>query len=112
MGAHVLVLGVAYKNDIDDVRESPALLIIEQLRKKGADVADHDPHVPDLAGEIEGEMRSVVLDEGELSRADCVVVVTAHSSYDWAWVAEHAHLVVDTRNALSGCRGKARVIGL
>jgi len=112
MGARVLVLGVAYKNDIDDVRESPALLIIEQLRKKGADVAYHDPHIPDLAGEIEGELKSVVLDEDELARADCAVVVTAHSSYNWAWVAEHARLVVDTRNALAGCRGKARIIGL
>ena len=72
----------------------------------------NDPHVPDLVGEIEGELKSVPLDAEELERADCAVVVTAHSSYDWAWVAEHAHLVVDTRNALSGCRGKARVIGL
>ena len=112
MGARVLVLGVAYKSDIDDVRESPALLIIEQLRKKGADVAYHDPHIPDLVGDIETEMRSVVLDESELSMADCAVVVTAHSSYDWAWIAEHAQLIVDTRNALAGYRGKAQVIGL
>ena len=103
MGARVSVPAVACKNDIDDVRESPALLIIEQLRKKRADVFYHDAHIPDLAGEIEGEMRSVVLDEDELTRADCAVVVTAHSNYDWSWVTGHSHLVVDTRNALAGC---------
>ena len=112
MGARVLVLGVAYKSDIDDVRESPALLIIEQLRKKGADVVYNDPHIPDLSGEIEGDLRSVALNEEELARTDCVVVVTAHSAYDWGWIAEYANLVVDTRNALVGSGGKARVIGL
>ncbi len=112
MGSRVLVLGVAYKADIDDVRESPALLIIEQLRKKGADVVYHDPHVPDLAEEIEGELRSVELTEAEVLGADCVVVLTAHSIFDWEWIGERAALVVDTRNALVGCEGKARVIGL
>ncbi|MBT7551972.1 MAG: nucleotide sugar dehydrogenase, partial [Gemmatimonadetes bacterium] len=82
MGARVLVLGVAYKSDIDDVRESPALLIIEQLRKKGADVVYNDPHIPDLSGEIEGDLRSIALSEEELARTDCAVVVTAHSVYD------------------------------
>ena len=112
MGARVLVLGVAYKSDIDDVRESPALLIIEQLRKKGADVVYNDPHIPDLSGEIEGDLQSVALSEEELARTDCAVVVTAHSAYDWGWIGEHAGLVVDTRNALAGAGGKARVIGL
>lgn len=112
MGARVLILGVAYKSDIDDVRESPALLIIEQLRKKGADVVYNDPHIPELSGELEGNLHSVPLSEEELARTDCVVVVTAHSAYDWSWVAEHAGLVVDTRNALAGSGGKARVIGL
>jgi UDP-N-acetyl-D-glucosamine dehydrogenase len=112
MDARVLVLGVAYKSDIDDVRESPALLIIEQLRKKGADVGYNDPHIPDLSGEIEGDVRSVALSEEELARTDCVIVVTAHSAYDWGWIAEHAGLVVDTRNAFAGVGGQARVIGL
>lgn len=112
MGARVLVLGAAYKSDIDDVRESPALLIIEQLRKKGADVVYNDPHIPDLSGEIEGDLRSMALSEEELARTDCAVVVTAHSTYDWRWIAEHTELVVDTRNALVGLQGKARVIGL
>ena len=68
MGARVLVLGVACKRDIGDVRASPALLIIEQLRKKEADSFYHAPYIPDLAGEIEGELESVVLDENELDR--------------------------------------------
>jgi UDP-N-acetyl-D-glucosamine dehydrogenase len=112
MGSRVLVLGVAYKADIDDVRESPALLIIEQLRKKGADVVYHDPYVADLGEEIEGDLQSVELTEAEVSEADCVVVLTAHSVFDWEWISKRATLVVDTRNALVGCGGKARVIGL
>jgi UDP-N-acetyl-D-glucosamine dehydrogenase len=112
MGSRVLVLGVAYKADIDDVRESPALLIIEQLRKKGADVVYHDPYVPELGEEIEGDLRSIELTEAEVSEADCLVVLTAHSNSDWEWISKRATLVVDTRNALVGCGGKARVIGL
>ena len=101
-GARVLILGVAYKADIDDVRESPALLIIEQLRKKGAVVAYHDPHVPDLGEEIEGELQSVALTEGEIARADCVVILTAHGAFDWPWIGQRARLIVDTRNAMNG----------
>ena len=112
MGSRTLILGVAYKNDIGDVRESPALLIIEQLLKKGADVVYNDPFVPNLDDELEGVGYSVELNETEVSHADCLVVVAAHSCYDWEWVANHAALIVDTRNALDGCRGKARVIGL
>lgn len=112
MGSRVLILGVAYKSDIDDVRESPALLIIEQLRKKGADVVYHDPHVLDLGEEIEGELQSVDLTEEEIGGADCVVVLTAHSAFDWDWVGAHAGLIVDTRNALFNYKNKARVIGL
>ncbi len=112
MGARILVLGVAYKANISDVRESPALLIIEQLRKKGADVVYHDPYVPDLEGEIEGELCSVELTEEEVVIADCVVVLTAHSVFDWAWIGARAELIVDTRNALSGVEGKKRIIGL
>lgn len=112
MGSRVLILGVAYKADIDDVRESPALLIIEQLRKKGAVVAYHDPHVPHLGEEIEGELQSVDLVEGEIARADCVVILTAHGAFDWPWIGQRARLIVDTRNALKGVECAARVIGL
>ena len=100
------------KADIDDVRESPALLIIEQLRKKGAVVAYHDPHVPDLGEEIEGELQSVDLTEGEIARADCVVILTAHGAFDWPWIGQRARLIVDTRNALKGVECAAQVIGL
>jgi UDP-N-acetyl-D-glucosamine dehydrogenase len=111
-GARVLILGVAYKADIDDVRESPALHIIGLLRKKGARVAYNDPHVPRLSLEPDEQMQSVELDEERLGWADCVVVVTNHSGYRWGWIAEKAGLIVDARNALAGCSGRARVVGL
>ena len=90
-GSKVLVLGVAYKNDIGDTRESPALKLMELLRNAGSDVSYHDPHVPELNGE-----RSVAL---EPSAYDCVAIVTAHSGIDYERVVEDAQLVVDFRNA-------------
>jgi UDP-N-acetyl-D-glucosamine dehydrogenase len=92
-GSKVLVLGVAYKADIGDVRESPALKLIELLRNAGSEVAYHDPHVPELA---EKGLRSAPL---EPAAYDCVVIVTAHSSIDYDRLAEDASLVVDLRNA-------------
>ncbi len=110
-GSRILVLGVAYKRDIDDVRESPALDIIRLLQERGADVVYNDPHVPELR--LDGEaMRSIDLTEEALRWSDCVVVVTDHSDYDWNWVLEHARLVVDTRNATASASGRARVVGL
>ncbi len=119
-GARVLVLGVAYKPDVGDTRESPALDLIHLLRQQGAVVAYHDPLAPSLR-EAGLEMASVGT-EGEptlgeaLASADCVVVVTDHSSYDWADVVAQSRLVVDTRNAVaragvSGASG-ARVFKL
>jgi UDP-N-acetyl-D-glucosamine dehydrogenase len=90
-GSKILVLGVAYKADISDVRESPALKLLELLRIAGAEVSYHDPHVPRLNGD-----RSVPLDP---SAYDCVVIVTAHSSIDYADLVEKAKIVVDLRNA-------------
>ena len=90
-GSKVLVLGVAYKSDIGDTRESPALKLMELLRNAGADVAYHDPHVPALNGE-----RSVPL---EPSNYDCVAIVTAHNGIDYDRLVEDAQLVVDFRNA-------------
>ena len=98
-GAKVLVLGVAYKADIGDMRESPALKIIRLLRNGGADVAYHDPHVPELD---EYGLRSVPL---EPDAYDCVAIVTAHSSIDYADVVERARVVVDFRNA-TGDKGR------
>jgi UDP-N-acetyl-D-glucosamine dehydrogenase len=102
-GSRVLVLGVAYKKDIDDLRESPALDIIELLRLKGADVHYHDPHVPQLFHS--GEQMRCEPDLMQAVRlADCIVVVTDHSSYDWAAVSHQARAVVDTRHATQGVR--------
>ncbi len=110
-GSRILVLGVAYKRDIDDVRESPALDIIRLLQEKGADVVYNDPYVPKL--ELDGEpLRSIGLTEEALRWSDCAVIVTDHSDYDWGWILEHAGLVVDTRNATAGVDARARVVRL
>lgn len=97
-GSRVLVLGVTYKRDIADVRESPALEILRLLLERGADLAFHDPFVE---GVMLGECRleSVGLDEAALSNAHCVLIATDHSAFDYARVVELAPLVVDTRNA-------------
>jgi UDP-N-acetyl-D-glucosamine dehydrogenase len=98
-GASILVMGAAYKRDIDDLRESPSLDIIRLLQERGAAVSYHDPYVPDL--HHEGlDMQSIDLTEKAVSAADCVVIVTDHSRVDYAWLAAHARIVVDTRNAL------------
>ena len=93
-GSKILVLGVAYKADIDDVRESPAEKLIELLRTAGADVAYHDPHVPEFDG-----LKSVPL---EPEQYDCVTIVTAHSSIDYADVVRRGNVIVDFRNATKG----------
>jgi UDP-N-acetyl-D-glucosamine dehydrogenase len=98
-GARVLVLGVAYKRDIDDIRESPALDIIRLLEQQGAEVAYHDPHVPGFR-EDGHEYRSVPLSRDTLESADCVMVVTDHAAIDFHLVKRHARLAVDTRRAL------------
>ena len=92
-GSKMLVLGVAYKADIDDVRESPALKLIELLRNAGAEVAYHDPHVPRVPSGLQLGRRS------SRSAYDCVVIVTAHSAIDYDELVERAELVVDFRNA-------------
>lgn len=99
--ARILVLGVAYKADVDDLRESPALLIIQELQERGAQVAYHDPYIEELQVTSAEKMASTELSAERLSWADCVLVHTAHSTYDWEWVGEHARLVFDTRNALA-----------
>jgi UDP-N-acetyl-D-glucosamine dehydrogenase len=110
-GSRVLVLGVSYKRDVHDVRESPALDIVELLQARGAEVAYHDPHVPELAqGGL--KMRSVPLDK--LDAYDCVLIATDHSAVDYRRVVAEAPLVLDTRNATRGLRAGAegRVYGL
>jgi UDP-N-acetyl-D-glucosamine dehydrogenase len=120
-GARVLLLGVAYKKDVDDVRESPALSIIDRLRSKGCDVSYHDPFVrevrfDDTHAGVSGEpLASVELSDQELKSSDCVVIVTNHSDIDYKRVIDLAPLVVDTRNALNGdlrSNSSARIIRL
>jgi UDP-N-acetyl-D-glucosamine dehydrogenase len=98
-GSKVLVLGVAYKKDIDDMRESPALDIIHLLEQQGAQVSYHDPHVSRFS-EDGHEFQSVPLTEETVAAADCVLVVTDHTAIDFAMVQRAARLVVDTRNAM------------
>jgi UDP-N-acetyl-D-glucosamine dehydrogenase len=100
-GSRVLVLGVAYKPNVRDLRESPALDIIHLLQAKGADVAYHDPYVPQFRHD-EMVMASVGDLDAELAASDCVVVVTDHAAYDWDTVRATARLVVDTRHAVKG----------
>jgi UDP-N-acetyl-D-glucosamine dehydrogenase len=120
-GSRILLLGVAYKKDIDDVRESPALSIIDRLRAKGADVHYHDPFVKQVRFDDAhtegggGPIDSVPLTDDELGSADCVVIVTNHSETDYERVCQLSSLIVDTRNALNGDlrRGSsARIIRL
>jgi UDP-N-acetyl-D-glucosamine dehydrogenase len=111
-GSRVLVLGVAYKKDVDDARESPALPILEMLRQRGARVSYNDPHVPSLPRMRRHSLRldSAPLTPEFLAGQDCVVIVTDHSTYDFEEIVRHARLVVDTRNATAGCEpGRCRI---
>ena len=98
-GSHVLVLGVAYKADIDDVRESPALDIIHLLRQKGAQVSFHDPYIKHIAHN-DWVMEGLSEYANAIKQADCVVIVTNHKVYDYEKILTSAKLIVDTRNAL------------
>ncbi|GAF72336.1 unnamed protein product [marine sediment metagenome] len=102
-GARILILGIAYKKDIDDQRESPALKIISLLQNKGAKVSYNDPYVPQSYGHRDYpglELKSVALTEKMLKKFDAVIITTAHSDYDFEWIAENSSLIVDTRNAI------------
>jgi UDP-N-acetyl-D-glucosamine dehydrogenase len=116
-GSRVLLLGVAYKRDIDDLRESPALEIIRLLEEKGAEVFYHDPFCQSI--EDDGHtpirnlpMRSVDMSPAMLQAMDCVAVITDHTAVDYSTVAKHASLVVDTRGVMRGVGGRARIVGL
>jgi UDP-N-acetyl-D-glucosamine dehydrogenase len=107
-GSRILVLGLAYKPDVDDVRESPSFELIEKLEHLGAQVDYNDPHVPRThkMRRHDLQMDSVPLTPESLRKYDCVLVATNHAAYDWQLVADHAKLVVDTRNALANVTGK------
>jgi UDP-N-acetyl-D-glucosamine dehydrogenase len=105
-GSRVLVLGVAYKRDIDDLRESPSLTIIELLQKEGAQVSYHDPYFPTIGKgrKYDLQMKRSSLDN--LGEYDCVLIVTDHSDYDYGKIVEESRLIVDTRNATKGIRSE------
>jgi UDP-N-acetyl-D-glucosamine dehydrogenase len=109
-GANILVLGVSYKADIGDVRESPALRVMQQLLRRGARISFHDPHVPAVS------LNGAQFDRAELSLrsmvgSDCVAILTPHRAYDLDWIASHAKLVFDARNAFGPDR-RANVVRL
>jgi UDP-N-acetyl-D-glucosamine dehydrogenase len=102
-GSSILVLGVAYKRDIDDMRESPAIDVMHELVEKGARISYHDPWVPAIAardwpGKL--DLTSAALDAATLAAADCVVILTDHSAFDKHFITTHARLIVDSRNAI------------
>jgi len=99
-GSKVLILGMAYKKDVDDIRESPSLDLVRLLEEKGAIVDYNDPYIPVAVSHRKGfKMTSVELTEEALEGHDCVIIATDHSTYDYKWIVEHSPLIVDTRNA-------------
>ena len=112
-GANVLVLGLAYKKDIDDVRESPSLELIEILREKGAKVDYNDPYIPAThkMRKYDLKMKSKKLTEVMLKKYDCVLIATDHSDYDYKWIVKNSQMVVDTRNATKDVKvGKKKIV--
>jgi UDP-N-acetyl-D-glucosamine dehydrogenase len=101
-GSRILILGIAYKRDIDDLRESPALDVMALLKQKGAEISYHDPFVPHLGVDWPGNqaMDSVDLTDKVLADADCAVVITDHRGFDYERIVSGTRLVVDTRNAV------------
>jgi UDP-N-acetyl-D-glucosamine dehydrogenase len=107
-GSRICILGIAYKRDVDDPRESPAFPILEMLERRGALVSYNDPLIPSLPHMRHHAIHldSQPLTEQFLASQDCVVIVTDHSAYDYAWIVRHSRLVVDTRNATAGLSGR------
>ncbi|MCE2433414.1 MAG: UDP-N-acetyl-D-glucosamine dehydrogenase, partial [Candidatus Latescibacteria bacterium] len=104
-GSNILILGVTYKPDVSDIRESPALDIIEMLVEKGAKVSYSDPFVDHLQTDSL-DLKSTSLRKINITDADCVVIVTHHSDWDYEWIVKHACCIVDTRNATQAVSGK------
>lgn len=112
-GARVLVLGVAYKRDTADIRESPALRILSLIGRAGAQVSYHDPYVPRLGRgrHYRLDLDSVPLTAETFGRVDAVVIVTDHTAVDYGFVVRHAPLVIDTRNATRGVvEGREKIL--
>ncbi|MFQ5413360.1 MAG: nucleotide sugar dehydrogenase [Phycisphaerae bacterium] len=111
-GSKILVLGLAYKKDVDDLRESPSIELIERLRALGAKVDYNDPHIPRTPAQREHNlgMTSKKLTATMLKTYDCVLIATDHSAYDYDWIVRHAKLIVDTRNATANVKqGRGKV---
>jgi UDP-N-acetyl-D-glucosamine dehydrogenase len=109
-GSRILILGVAYKPNVNDVRESPAMDVIILLQEKGAVVTYHDPYVPSL--EHEGfDLSSISLTDAELESSDCVLILTHHDNFDWPTIADKSRLIVDTRHAINK-QGRGKLIYL
>ena len=110
-GSKVLIAGVAYKKDVKDLRESPALEIIKILERKGAVVSYYDPYLPYL--KWEGiNLKCVKFNKGAFNKADCVVVVTDHSNVDYAFIAKNSKLVIDARNVMKDIKDKSNIVRL
>lgn len=113
-GATVLVLGVAYKKNIDDIRESPSLILIELLKERGAEVIYHDPHVPIILSEHMRtpcrQLHSVDLEPAMLSSVDVALIATDHDAVDYQTIVKHCRLIIDTRNATHGLAGNGTII--
>ena len=112
--SNILVLGVAYKKDIEDFRESPALKVISLLSKDNCNISYYDPFVPSFSehhGNVQLDMTGLEeLKDSDISQADCVLILTDHSSVDYSWVVEKAKIVVDTRNATKNVKDKSKII--
>lgn len=112
-GSRIVLLGMAYKRDIDDYRETPALRVMEGLIRLGAEVRYNDPYVKEVpkgTRQTKLSMESVELSEELLEKSDCTVVITDHSCYDYQWIVDHSNLVVDTRNACAGLSGAGKKV--
>ncbi len=106
-GSKILLLGIAYKKNVDDLRESPSLELIRILKEKGAKVDYNDPLIPVAISHRRGfTMRSTKLTDRNIKKYDCVLIATDHSAYDYKWIVENSKLVVDTRNATKGIKSK------
>jgi UDP-N-acetyl-D-glucosamine dehydrogenase len=111
-GSRILLLGMAYKKDVDDERESPSFKLLELLQEKGAEVFYNDPHIPVLkpTRKYSFRLESTEMTAGSLAAADCVLLATDHSAYDYRFILDHANLIVDTRNAFNGLEGAAEKV--
>lgn len=111
-GSRILVLGIAYKPDVDDMRESPAFELIERFMGLGAEVDYHDPHVPHTPRKREYDLRlsSIELSPQAIASYDCVVIATHHKAFDWPTIVEHAKMVIDTRGVTRGLHHGGKVV--